>query len=201
MKNLIIVCLFSLLSVVAFPQGENKSSIWINAGTGLSFMQFTDVGTALNFSLALNYDNQNNNVCASYMHAFALELFSSPDEYVNSFEVKYGRSLKFKMRGLLFPMFPFLLLLKKQFEYTITGRVGLSYTNASKWTKIKESEFLDVEYNTELLHSIGLPIEIEIREDVTSDVCFGLVFYTNINKVMNFSGVNFNIYFLQKKTY
>ncbi|MCK7521986.1 MAG: hypothetical protein MZV64_32040 [Ignavibacteriales bacterium] len=93
---------------------------------GIGFIKFSDSDVGLNLSLSLNYEIQNNNFNFSFLNSSELELFNHPNEYNKSYAVKYGRSLDFSMRGLILP-FPFLLFLKKDFDYSLIGRIGVSY--------------------------------------------------------------------------
>ncbi|MCF8239776.1 MAG: hypothetical protein K9J16_00210 [Melioribacteraceae bacterium] len=97
------------------------------------------------------------------------------------------------MRGLIFP-FPFLLIVKKDFNYSIIGRIGLSYNKGIKRTTLINEEFFGDSYNSKYVNGFGLPIEVEIKEDITNFLGLGLSVFANFNKVSNYSGFSFNLY-------
>jgi hypothetical protein len=176
-----------------FAQDENKSSFWGQVGTGMSFMKLSDSNAGFNFLASLNYEIKNNNFSISYLRSSEFSMFTHPEEYVKSIELKYGRSIDFTIRGLIFP-FPFLLIIKKDFDYSFIGKIGVSYNESLQRTILLNDEFFDDRYDSKIITGLGLPIEIEIREEITSFVGLGLSVYTNYNKVKNYSGFNFNLY-------
>ena len=191
MKKYLIVVF--LLNSFSFAQDEIKNSFWGQVGTGVSFMNLTDANAGFNLLASLNYEIQNNNFSISYLRSSEFSMFTHPGEYVKSIELKYGRSLDFSMRGLIFP-FPFLLIIKKDFNYSLVGKIGISYNESLQRTILLKDELFDNSYASKITTGFGLPIEVEIREEITDFVGMGLSVYTNFNKVKNYSGLNFNIY-------
>ena len=189
-KYLILVFLLNSFSLA---QDEIKNSFWVQIGTGMSFMKLSDADAGLNFLASLNYETQNNNFSFSYLRSSEFALFVNPGEYINSFELKYGRSIDFSTRGLIFP-FPFLLIIKKDFNYSLIGKLGISYNELRKRTRLVNSESFNNSYDSKIFTGFGLPIEIEIREEITSLIGLGLSVYTNFNKVKKYSGFNFSLY-------
>jgi hypothetical protein len=192
MKKIIVVSLFFLLNCFSFGQDQIKSSFWAEVGTGVSFVKLSAARAGINIFASLNYESQNNNYSLSYLRSSEITLFTHPDEFVKSYELKYGRSIDFSMKGLLLP-FPFLLIIKKEFNYSLIGKIGISYNEARERTNLIKSEICNNSYNSKLISGIGLPIEIELREEITDFIGMSLAAYANFNKVKNYSGINFNI--------
>ncbi|MBU2508353.1 MAG: hypothetical protein KJ799_16775 [Bacteroidetes bacterium] len=172
-----------------FSQDENIHSFWGQVGVGMSYVKLSDSDVGFNLLASVSYEIQNNNFSFTYFRSHEWSFFTRPEEYIKSYEVKYGRSIDFSMRGLLFP-FPLLLFVKKDFDYSIVGKIGLSYNEGLKRTTLIEGN----NYSSKFVSGIGLPIEIEIREEITSYLGMGLSVHTNFNKVKNYSGVNINFY-------
>jgi hypothetical protein len=192
MKNIIVVSLFFLFNCFSFGQDQIRSSFWGEVGTGVSFMKLSSASAGINIFASLNYESQNNNFSLSYLRSSEFSFFAHPKEFVKSYELKYGRSIDFSMKGLVFP-FPFLLIIKKEFNYSLIGKIGISYNEARERNNLIKSEIFNSSYDSKLISGIGLPIEIELREEITDFIGMGLAVYTNFNKVKNYSGINFNI--------
>lgn len=187
------IIIFILLNSLSFAQDEVRTSFWGQVGTGISFMKLSDADAGFNLSTSLNYEIQNNNISISYLHSSEFSMSKHPEEYVKSIELKYGRSIDFSMRGLIFP-FPFLLIIRKDFDYSLVGKIGVSYNEGRERTKLLKDEFFDDRYDSKVTNGFGLPIEIEIRENITNFLGMGLSVYANFNKVRNYTGFNFNLY-------
>jgi len=191
MKNTLLT-LF-LLNCLLFAQEQTTHSFWAEVGTGVNFLEFTDSHNGFNLYGSLNYEIENNNFSLSYLHSSEFSMFVRPEEYIESIELKYGRSIHFSMRGLGFPI-PFLLIINRNFDYSLVGKVGISYNESRKRTALLANESFDSSYNSKITNGFGLPVEIELREQITSFIGMGFSFYANFNEVKNFSGVNFNIH-------
>ena len=98
------------------------------------------------------------------------------------------------MRGMLFPIFPFLLIIKKDFNYSLIGRIGISYNEGLERTELLSDESFNDRYDSKLIRGFGVPLEIELREEITGFLGMGMSIYANINKVKNYTGVNFSVY-------
>jgi len=191
MKNLIVI-LF-LLSNQSFSQDHLSNSFWGQVGTGINFMKLQNTNSGFNLSASFNYEVNNNNFSISFLHSSEFSLFTHPEEYIKSIELKYGRSIDFSMRGLIFP-FPFLLIIKRKFDYSLIGKIGISYNESRERTLLLEDDFFDNRYNSKNKYGLGLPIEIELREEITNFLGMGVSLYTNFNEVKNYSGFNFSLY-------
>jgi hypothetical protein len=191
MKYTLIIIL--LINCFTFAQDQINHSFWAEIGTGVSFIKLSDDDAGFNYFGSLNYEINNNNFSLSYLNSREFLSFNHPEEYIKSFELKYGRSIDFSMRGLIFP-FPLLLILKKDFDYSLIGKIGISYNEGLKRTVLLRDELFNNNYDSKITTGFGLPIEIELREEITSFIGMGLSLYVNFNKVKNYSGFNFNIY-------
>ncbi|MBU1678417.1 MAG: hypothetical protein KKD86_06115 [Bacteroidetes bacterium] len=191
MKNVIYIILFILYSTLVLAQEQNGDSYWISTGLGVNFLKLSDSDVGFNFAMTANYEIHNNVISYSYMRSSEFVFFNHPGEYIKSHEILYGRSFDFSMEGLLIP-FPFLIFLKKEFNYSVIGKIGISYNERLKRTELENDDFFDNSYNSILLSGMGFPIMIEIREDLTDYLGMGLSFYTNFNNATNYSGINFH---------
>ncbi|HPI37736.1 MAG TPA: hypothetical protein PK397_07315 [Ignavibacteriaceae bacterium] len=191
MKSSVII--FVLLSVLSYTQTQYNHSIWGGAGVGVGYMKSSNSNSCINLSASLNYKTGNNNFSISYLDSRELLSFDNPTEYVKSVELKYGRSIDFTIRGLLLP-FPFLLIVDKDFNYSIIGKIGLSYNEGRERTTLFKDESFGNRYDSRIITGFGLPVEIELREEITSFLGMGLSFYLNSNRVKTLAGVNLNLY-------
>lgn len=182
-----------LLNITILAQTNCKNSFWGQIGSGFNFSNFSDSKLGSNLYLSLNYKFQNDVISFSYLNSNEFFTFDKPNEYIRSYQIKYGKSFDFTMRGLIFP-FPFLLIVKKDFNYSIIGRIGLSYNKGIKRTTLINEEFFGDSYNSKYVNGFGLPIEVEIKEDITNFLGLGLSVFANFNKVSNYSGFSFNLY-------
>jgi len=132
------------------------------------------------YQLQLNYEVNNNNFSLSFLHSGKFALFD-PQEYIRSFD--------FSMRGLMFP-FPFKLIIKKDFYYSLIGKIGISYNESRVRTELLKDDFFDNRYDSKLNTGFGLPIEIELREEITSFFGLDISFFANFNGIKNYSGFN-----------
>lgn len=96
------------------------------------------------------------------------------------------------MRGLLIP-FPLLLVVKKELNYSLLGKVGLSY-NERLIRKELTADRVKKTHFTELSQFVGIPLEIELREEITSFFGLGVSVFANINAKLCYSGFNLNLY-------
>ncbi|MFA6598147.1 MAG: hypothetical protein WCS69_10520 [Ignavibacteriaceae bacterium] len=193
MKYIHLLILLILGNTLSIAQYEKKDSFWGQIGYGISFAKYSNSDVGLNILGSINYETQNNNFSFSYVNSGEIALFKDPGEYIKSYELKYGRSIDFSMRGLLFP-FPFLLIIKKDFNYSLVGKIGISYNEGLKRTTLIQDDFFDDSYNSKIVSGFGLPVGIEMREEITRYIGMGLSFYTNFNKVKNYSSFNFSLY-------
>ncbi|MDP2303230.1 MAG: hypothetical protein Q8N03_12495 [Ignavibacteria bacterium] len=193
MKYLLLFTLLILSNRFSFAQEEINSSFWGQFGTGISFMKLSDTDVGFNLLASLNYEIQNNNFSISYLRSNEFSMFTHPEEYIKSIELKYGRSIDFTIRGLIFP-FPFLLFINKDFNYSLIVKAGISYNEGRERTLLIKYELLDHSYASKVKTGFGFPIEIEVREEITNFVGMGFSVYANFNEVKNYSGLNFNLY-------
>lgn len=191
MYSKILFFIFSI-NLLLFAEDNDKDIFWVQAGTGIGFTKFSNSSAGIGFLLSLNYENQNHNLSASFMHLDEFEMFDHPGEYIKSYSIKYGRSYDFSMRGCILP-FPLLLIINKNFDYSIIGRVGVSYNKWLDRTNLIKNESFSSSYDSEVIHGFGVPIEFEIREEITSYLGLGFMLFTNINKVKTYWGFNFSI--------
>ncbi|NLT50121.1 MAG: hypothetical protein GXX85_04295 [Ignavibacteria bacterium] len=186
MKYLSIFSLF-LLSFTFLPaQNETSNSIWVQAGLGFVSANFPDSDGGLNGNASLNYRTDYGIFSFNYFPILG-------EEYINTYSLQYGRSYDFKMRGLIFPL-PIFLLIKKKFNYSLITRAGISYNIWNKRGEVKETFFIFDKYNYELKKGIGFPLEVELKQDITSYLGMGIGFYANFSPVKGYSGASLNLY-------
>lgn len=193
MKKVFHIILFICVTFSCVAQDKNNSQFWVQVGTGITFMKLTDTDAGINFAGSLNYEKDNDNFSFSFINSIEWILFSNPEEYIKSYMLQYGRSINFTMRGLFFPL-PFFLLLKDQFNYSLVGKMGISYNESIKRTTIRTSQSFSSYYNHELITGFGLPIDVEFREEISSYFGMGLSAFANFNKVRNYSGFNISLH-------
>jgi len=194
MKKLLVTIVLFWFSSLIFGQEASNSSMSVQIGSGFSFANFSDNNDgSLCLSGSLNYKINNNNFSIGVFNVIEFILFTRPSEYITSYDIKYGRSINFKMRGLVLPI-PLLLIVNRDFKYSLVGKVGLSYIRSLSRTNLLENNSFDSVYASEILTGFGIPIELELREEITSFFGMGLSVYTNINSVKNFTGFNLNVY-------
>lgn len=186
------VIIYFLLNITMLAQSNSENSFWAQIGGGANFSDFSDSNLGSNLCLSLNYKFQNNVITVSYLNSEFFS-FDNPNESIKSYQLKYGISSDFSMRGLIFP-FPLFLLVKKDFNYSIIGRIGLSYNRGIKRTTLITDDFFGDSYNSLYVDGFGLPIEVELKEDITNFLGLGLSVFANINKVSNYIGFSFNLY-------
>jgi len=191
---LLLIIFFFITNDSMFSQGKNEPTIWGSFGVGSGFYDFSDSDVGFQFTCSLNYENGNNNFSLSYLEAHEFVLFRKPYELMKSIEFKYGKSKIFSLRGLLLP-FPFLLLLKHNFNYSVIGKFGVSLNNYRYRVDIIESYFISSTYDQRYKNGFGFPLEIELREEFADWIGMGILFYYNINTIKNFFGAGINFQF------
>lgn len=183
-----LLSIFIFLVINSYSQEFDSNTFWLKAGYGFSTAKFSDSEVGLTLNGSFSYKTQNNIFTFSYFNTG--EFWSN--EYVETFSLQYGKSYDFSMRGLLFPI-PLSLLIKKNFNYSIIGRVGFSYNKWNKKTTLIDHSFLNEKYNYELIKGFGFPIELEIKEDITGFLGMGFSIYTNISGVKGYTGFSINL--------
>lgn len=191
--NKIILFFFVTLNIFTNAQSDSTISIWGQAGYGFGLSKFSDTDGSFISCLAANIKYDKNIVTLGYVYNGEFLSFENPGEYVKSFQLKYGRSFDFKMKGLIFP-FPFLLLIRKDFSYSFIPRIGISYNEGIKRTILIEPQLFNDRWEFRTLNGYGIPIEVELKEDITNYIGLGTVLSANFNKISNNFGIMFNVY-------
>ena len=189
MKALIISSLFLLLFSILTAQDETANSFWAQAGGGVILTDFSHSAGGLTYTASLNY--KTNYGIFSFNYLDGGEILGG--EYLRTFSLQYGKSYDFKMRGLILPL-PIFLIIKKDFNYSLIARAGVSYNLWNKRTNIIEHNFLFDKYNYELKKGIGFPLEVELKQDFTSYLGMGIAFYANLSSVKSYTGASLNFY-------
>lgn len=193
MYKLFLFISICVLNILIYAQSDSTISIWGQAGYGFGLSKFSDTDGSFSSNLAANIKYDKNIITLGYVYNGEFISFESPGEYFKSFQLKYGRSFDFRMKGLIFP-FPFLLLIKKEFNYSFIARTGISYNEGIKRTVLIEHHLFNDKWEFETIYGYGVPIEIEMKEDITNYIGMGLVLSANINEVSNNFGIMLNIY-------
>lgn len=150
----------------------SKNSFWFNGGIGTCYF-----GPAFNWGLS--YSCNQNIFSARYLKADEFVLGSpgggkswdDPQLKMKEVSILYGRS---ERKGIL--------------VLSLSG--GLSYIDAVKrGGKISERQFEKVNIQT-----IGLPLELHVRIELTSFLGIGGSFLGNLNPKKSFAGGTFNLY-------
>ncbi len=175
------------------PGLEYIYSLWANGGYSVGFANFSDTDIGLGINGTLTFEKDKNLFSFSYQKIYELSLFSDHQETIQSFQLKYGKAKEFRMRGLLFP-FPFFLLIKKDFNYNILWRAGFAY---NLYQKIPDHEN-EIKVNTHNTYErksfFSIPLEIELREDITDFIGIGTGLFINLNNKYSSGGIIFNLY-------
>lgn len=185
-----------------YETGDNNSgnqgsaenfSLWANGGYSLGFTNFSDTDFGLGFNGTLTFEKDRNLFSFSYQKLYELALFSYHSETIQSFQLKYGRAKEFKMRGLLLP-FPFMLLIKKDFNYKILWRAGIAYNLYQKIPDAEIEGHLINSNKSERNTFVSIPLEIEFRQDITDFLGLGSGLFINLHDKYPSGGFIFNIY-------
>jgi len=182
-----------VLSNLVFSQGVKSSSFWGDAGAGLNYIKLANSDVMLNFRFGLNYKVNSNNFSVVYLNSSEFELIDSPAEYLKSVSVIYGRSFDFTMRRLLVPL-PLPMIVTKEFKYSLVVKIGASYIVKRERTGIIQLKPFNNLYSGEVKEGMGLPLEIELREELTKSFGMSVSLYGNKNGIKDHWGFNFGIY-------
>ena len=193
----VLLLLVLIMSSEIYSQNKNFSDIkyWAQGGIGISAIKFAKSDVGFSFGIGIFIDYKSNLIAIKHTRNYELALFLTPNEKLWSSEILYGRRMDFKMRGMLFPLFPFGLLIKKEFNYSFNASIGASIIGGINRKTLLSDEFLDSHYSSEGFTYFGLPIEVELIERLTNNIGLGLCIYSNINKEKNIYGIMSNFYF------
>ena len=169
---------------ILFSQDEIQHSFSGQIGGGIGILNFSNTHLAMNLYSSIDYSIGNKVIEITFAKSHEFSPLGKSVEYLSTYQIKYGRSYHFKMKGLILPIIilPYLDL-DEEFNYSLTGKIGVSYN---------EGLFETGDYGsiTENKSGLGIPIELELREEITNYFGLGFTAYFNFNKVRNTGGLN-----------
>ncbi len=180
----IIITLTLSFQNLLFAQNEMQHSLSGQFGGGIGFLNFSNTHLAMNLYSSIDYGIGNKLIEIAFVKSYEFSPISKSVEYLSTFQIKYGSTYHFKMKGLFLPIIilPYLDI-DKEFNYSLTGKVGISYNEGLFESKGYDSI-------TDNNFGFGIPIELELREEITNYFGLGFIAYYNLNKVRNTGGLN-----------
>lgn len=168
----LFIFLFTFNSFAQKTPENNSGSFWFNGGVGSSYF-----GPSFNWGLSYSYNE--NIFSARYIKADEFvwgspgggKSWDDPQMKMREIGFLYGRAQR---NGIL----------------TLSLSGGLSYIDAVKrGAKISEKQYEKVNIQT-----IGLPLELHVRIDITSFLGIGGSCFGNLNSKRSFAGGSLNLY-------
>ena len=195
MHKLIFIILFSIASN-AFCQENSIKSYYGYVGSGFSVAPFNGSKLGCLYGGGVTISSKHSSYSLIYNNNIEFDIFGDlPEEIVYSIDLLYGINYNNKHRGLIFPFFPFGLLVKREFESMLTINIGIGYVGTRKRTSLKQEGSLGDYYNTKYPSTIGLALSLNLIEKTTSFLGFGVCGYANLNKETSYMGIRGDIYF------
>jgi len=89
---------------------------------------------------------------------------------------------------------PLPMIVTKEFKYSLVVKIGASYIVMRERTGIIQLKPFNNLYSGEVKEGMGLPLEIELREELTNSFGMSVSLYGNKNGIKDYWGFNFSIY-------
>lgn len=178
------------MSILQFPvAGQNGFSG--NLGVGMGGVNFSESHFALNFNGAICYRDSNLIYDLSQKLNDEFVLFTRPIERLTQIEAKIGGCYDYQSDGFIFPFF---FIYIKDINYSFRYKTGLTYIKYTKRTDKILSDFMNDRYNTKNYFGFGIPLEVELRQEVFSYFGLSASGFINLNSVKSYFGFNTGIY-------
>lgn len=186
--QVLIIAFISIAFSKLFAQDSSKTVIWFDISFG--FVGMKNLGTM--YSGELRLQNEHQLIALQAMGAkeisftFPLIPISSPipQEEISSFAILYGRTYSFHLKRMLFPFFPFAIIIKQEADYSIFGLIGVAtFDNLFRTNRVKEDGGFEgtTKYFEDKSFKIGIPIQIELVQKFSPEVGYVHRLYYHLN--------------------
>lgn len=188
MKSILAILYIFLLPYSVLSQSGISGSL----GIGMGCVKFSKGHLAFNLKSDICYRDSILIYSLSYTMNDEFTIFIDPSEKLSQLDAKIGGCYDYKRDGFIFP---FVFIYLHDISYSVKYKTGFTFISYEKRIGIIESGFMSDKYKTKKYAGFGIPIELELRQELFS--FFGLyssVFF-NFNTVKSYYGFNSGIYF------
>jgi hypothetical protein len=115
----------------------------------------------------------------------------SPREKVFNIGLLYGKTYSFHLRRMLFPFFPFAIIINKEADYSVSASAGIGMTqsllrgNLIHKGSIEDHSIFAEDRN----YTVGFPVQLEIVQNFSSQIGYVHRLYANFNNRRNSWGL------------
>ncbi len=190
-----IICTLFLIIILiqsAFGQTENEFKYSGGIGFGIGSVKFTNQNSGLSLNTDAQLKHGSSIYEVSYYKWFGFGFFTPPSEYVVSYCLKYGKEFKFVREGGLFSLTSNSDLFT---NYSVQLKTGISFLESRERTSVKYQRLISDEYNTKSRTGFGLPLEIEVRSEISKFFGLNAKVSGNLNAISPFYDISLGVYF------